>query len=179
MVNAIYNFWLYELCDIYLEAIKPRVQPFSTKEGEKLEAMAARMRDARCAQEVLYTCVDRGLRLLHPICPFVTEELYQRLPPSDAKAESICISNYPEHVLAWTNAALDVGPTGTLQCNSTGDSSIRAALLRKKGSAVMQDAILYFPLVCGIVGADKHAASAANCEPFPVTPRCFGNPTKG
>ena len=108
MVNAIYNFWLYELCDVYLEAIKPRVQPFTTTEGETAEAAAGCVRDARCAQEVLYTCIDWGLRLLHPICPFVTEELYQRLPPSDAKTESICISSYPQPVLAWTNLALDV-----------------------------------------------------------------------
>ncbi|OEH77646.1 valyl-tRNA synthetase [Cyclospora cayetanensis] len=107
VANAIYNFWLYELCDVYLEAIKPRIQPFTAVAGEDVEAVLARVRDARCAQEVLYTCIDRGLKLLHPICPFVTEELYQRLPPSEAKAESICISNYPQHVLAWTDAALD------------------------------------------------------------------------
>ncbi|CDJ58828.1 At1g14610, related, partial [Eimeria maxima] len=113
VANAIYNFWLYELCDVYLEAIKPRIQPyesFSGGEGKKEEdmhAVAARVRDARVAQEVLFTCVDRGLRLLHPICPFVTEELYQRLPENNAKYESICISDYPQSVLAWTNPALD------------------------------------------------------------------------
>ena len=32
------------------------------------------------ARAVLYTCLDTGLRLLHPLMPFVTEELYQRLP---------------------------------------------------------------------------------------------------
>ncbi|KAL8429705.1 hypothetical protein Efla_001140 [Eimeria flavescens] len=107
VANAIYSFWQYELCDVYLEAIKPRIQAFSPVEGESVQAAAARVKDARCAQEVLFACVDRGLRLLHPICPFVTEELYQRLPQSDAKAESICISSYPQVVFFWVNHALD------------------------------------------------------------------------
>ncbi|KAL8449704.1 hypothetical protein Emed_002959 [Eimeria media] len=110
VANAIYSFWLYELCDVYLETIKPRVQSFSvfsSEEEGKADAIASRIRDCRCAQEVLYTCVDQALRLLHPICPFVTEELYQRLPPSESKADSICISSYPQPVTAWTNLALD------------------------------------------------------------------------
>ena len=35
-------------------------------------------RDA--AKMVLWACLDAGLRLLHPLCPFVTEELWRRLP---------------------------------------------------------------------------------------------------
>jgi valyl-tRNA synthetase len=34
----------------------------------------------RIAQGCLYLCLDYGLRLLHPIMPFVTEDLWQRLP---------------------------------------------------------------------------------------------------
>ncbi|CDJ47294.1 valyl-tRNA synthetase, putative [Eimeria brunetti] len=129
VANAIYNFWLYELCDVYLEAIKPRLQPSaqsSPSSGEKggengqngeknltnghadAGTKAEKIRDMRCAQEVLFACVDRGLRLLHPICPFLTEELYQRIPNSPSKFESICISDYPLPVLAWTNPLLDV-----------------------------------------------------------------------
>ncbi|KAL1662176.1 hypothetical protein GGF50DRAFT_128956 [Schizophyllum commune] len=70
---AAYNFWLYELCDVYIEAMKPM-----TDEGASAETR-------RSAQETLYTCLDHGLRLLHPFMPFVTEELWQRLPgrPND------------------------------------------------------------------------------------------------
>ncbi|KAL8437293.1 hypothetical protein ACSSS7_001056 [Eimeria intestinalis] len=80
---------------------------FMAEEEGKPDLVASRIRDCRCAQEVLYTCVDQALRLLHPICPFVTEELYQRLPPSKFKEESICISSYPQPVPSWTNLALD------------------------------------------------------------------------
>jgi valyl-tRNA synthetase len=51
------------------------------------------------AQQTLYTCLDHGLRLLHPFMPFVTEELWQRLPrrPNDP-TPSIMVSSFPTFV---------------------------------------------------------------------------------
>ena len=51
------------------------------------------------AQQTLYTCLDNGLRLLHPFMPFVTEELWQRLPrrPNDS-TPSIMVSAFPVFV---------------------------------------------------------------------------------
>ncbi|KAF9510893.1 hypothetical protein BS47DRAFT_1347375 [Hydnum rufescens UP504] len=84
--TAVYNFWLYELCDVFIEAMKPMTD----------ESASATTR--RSAQNTLYTCLDLGLRLLHPFMPFVTEELWQRLPrrPSD-RTLSIMLSAYPVH----------------------------------------------------------------------------------
>jgi valyl-tRNA synthetase len=50
----------------------------------------------KSAQQTLYTCLDHGLRLLHPFMPFVTEELWQRLPrrPNDP-TPSIMVSAFP------------------------------------------------------------------------------------
>ncbi len=83
--QAIYSFWLYELCDVYIEAIKPVCAP---------ENPDVAGRNAAC--NALYICLEGGLRLLHPFMPFVTEELYQRLPrrPLD-EAPSICVTPYP------------------------------------------------------------------------------------
>lgn len=55
----------------------------------------------RSAQNTLYTCLDEGLKLLHPFMPFVTEELWQRLPrrPDDA-CRSIMLAKYPVEVRA-------------------------------------------------------------------------------
>lgn len=82
--DEVYSFWLYEVCDVYIEAIKD-----ITAEGAPLEAK-------RSAQHTLYTVLDNGLRLLHPIMPFVTEELWQRLPrrPTD-QTKSIMLAKYP------------------------------------------------------------------------------------
>lgn len=52
------------------------------------------------AQACLYVCLDMGLRMLHPIMPFVTEELWQRLPGRGTMGEaaSIMLSPYPTEV---------------------------------------------------------------------------------
>jgi len=57
----------------------------------------------KSAQQTLYTCLDYGLRLLHPLMPFVTEELWQRLPriPNDT-TPSIMVSRYPVFVSVWS-----------------------------------------------------------------------------
>ena len=49
------------------------------------------------ALNTLYICLDTALKLLHPTMPYLTEELYQRLPHSEAlRSESICISAFPQ-----------------------------------------------------------------------------------
>ena len=62
-INAAYAFAWNELCDWYLEAVKERL-----REGDA------------AAQDVAYFCLDTLFRLLHPFMPFVTEELWSRLP---------------------------------------------------------------------------------------------------
>ncbi|CAL1702390.1 unnamed protein product [Somion occarium] len=81
---AIYSFWLYELCDVYIEAMKWMAD----------DSAPEPIRNS--ARQTLYTCLDQGLRLLHPLMPFVTEELWQRLPrrPNDS-TPSIMIASYP------------------------------------------------------------------------------------
>jgi len=94
--SAVYNFWLYELCDVYLESMKPTMQNSSED--------PAIIKKQGSLRETLYTCLDNGLRLLQPFMPFVTEELYQRLPrrPSESY-ESVCIAPFPQEVPAWIN----------------------------------------------------------------------------
>ena len=49
---------------------------------------------------VLYTCLETGLRLVSPFMPFLTEELWQRLPRRQGGEEtpSICVARYPTDV---------------------------------------------------------------------------------
>ncbi|ORX60537.1 valyl-tRNA synthetase [Hesseltinella vesiculosa] len=96
--NAVYQFWLYELCDVYIEVIKPVCDADTTHD----EAAALRK---ITAQNTLYTCLEGGLKLLHPFSPFVTEELYQRLGrrPGDA-TRSIVIAKFPLYEASYDNA---------------------------------------------------------------------------
>jgi valyl-tRNA synthetase len=62
-VGAIYDFAWHDFCDWYLEAIKPRLRT-----GDPT------------ARTVALHVLDMLLRLLHPFMPFVSEELWHRLP---------------------------------------------------------------------------------------------------
>lgn len=90
--TAVYNFWLYELCDVYLESLKPKF--FDAKPDSTLSESQIRSLD------VLLICVDGGLRLLSPFMPFLTEELWQRLPyfkeDANSRPPSICVAPYPQ-----------------------------------------------------------------------------------
>ena len=68
--QAVYEFTWYEFCDWYLEFSKPALQS-----GESSEA--ARRGTRRTLLETLETI----LRLLHPLMPFITEEIWQRVAP--------------------------------------------------------------------------------------------------
>ena len=79
---ALYHFFWDEFCDWYIEITKPVF----------LEGDEAARGETRA---VLAHVVETALRALHPFMPFITEELWQRVPrPSDGPA-SIALSRYP------------------------------------------------------------------------------------
>ncbi|KAL2514378.1 Valine--tRNA ligase [Forsythia ovata] len=93
--TAVYSWWQFQLCDVFIEVIKPY---FASNDPAFASAR-------RFAQDTLWVCLDNGLRLLHPFMPFVTEELWQRLPSrkDSMRKESIVICEYPSNVECWTN----------------------------------------------------------------------------
>jgi len=100
--NATYSFFIDDLCDVYLELMKPVVYDLSEENKDSRWA----------AQATLWVCLEYGLRLLHPMIPFVTEELWQRLPGrgtlGDSETESIMIASYPESPPDDPNRNLDI-----------------------------------------------------------------------
>jgi valyl-tRNA synthetase len=79
--GAVYQFLWSDLCDWYLEIAKISLY--------RPEAPGERQR----VQHTLVTVLESTLRLLHPFMPFVTEELWQRLPHD---GESIMVAAYPK-----------------------------------------------------------------------------------
>ena len=75
----IQNFIWDVYCDWYIEICKSRLNGGDEKQAD-------------VARKVLVYVLDRALRLLHPIMPFVTEEIYQALPGS---AETIMNQSWP------------------------------------------------------------------------------------
>lgn len=71
--NMLYGFFWHEFCDWYLEIIKPDIRSPHN-------------------QVAMYKVLEKFLRLLHPFMPFVTEEIWQRLPH---ESSSIMIASWP------------------------------------------------------------------------------------
>jgi valyl-tRNA synthetase len=84
--NRIYDFFWGEFCDWYLELIKPRL---NFEEGA--DTTAAR---AACAN--LVNLFDASLRMLHPVMPFITEEIWQAMYEGNAPQKSIAFAAYPQ-----------------------------------------------------------------------------------
>jgi len=84
--NRIYDFFWGEFCDWYIELIKPRL---NFEEGaDKTQAILA------CAN--LVNLFDASLRLLHPVMPFITEEIWQAMYEGHPPLKSIALAPYPQ-----------------------------------------------------------------------------------
>jgi len=77
----IYQFIWHELCDWYIELVKPVLTDPSVAAGE---------RELRI--KVLIHTMDFALRLLHPFMPFITEEIWQKIPH---KGDSVMVQEFP------------------------------------------------------------------------------------
>jgi len=53
--------------------------------------------------QTLYTCIDIGLRLLHPFMPFITEKLFSHIPKRPSSFESLVISPFPQTLYPFPN----------------------------------------------------------------------------
>jgi valyl-tRNA synthetase len=82
--NRIYDFFWGELCDWYLELIKPR---FTTESDPNAARIA-------CAN--LVQLFEASLRLLHPVMPFITEEIWQAMYDGRPELKSIALAAYPQ-----------------------------------------------------------------------------------
>ncbi|CDZ77428.1 Valine--tRNA ligase [Legionella massiliensis] len=107
LANTLYEFVWHEYCDWYLELSKPVL--YDT------QALSAMKRGTR---RTLIHVLDQILKLLHPIMPFITEEIWQRTCKfTSQNGESIMLSAYPtvnkdfineevEEELAWLKSVI-------------------------------------------------------------------------
>ncbi len=83
--QAVYEFTWYEFCDWYLELSKPVLQSSASSEAER-----------RGTRRTLAGTLEALLRLLHPIMPFITEEIWQRVGPRAGRTgETIMREPFP------------------------------------------------------------------------------------
>ena len=90
--SILYSFTWHEFCDWYIELSKDNLY------GDDAEARMA-------TQNVLFTVLEGLLRLLHPILPFVTEEIWHALPGS-RPVDSIMKATYPTEAIVATDESV-------------------------------------------------------------------------
>jgi valyl-tRNA synthetase len=79
--SALYQFVWHEFCDWYLEIIKPVLYgQSSTGVSGGAARQGGSAGDEETTRSVLWTILNETVRLLHPFIPFVTEELWDKLP---------------------------------------------------------------------------------------------------
>ncbi|EFQ92380.1 hypothetical protein PTNB73_09823 [Pyrenophora teres f. teres] len=80
-----YKYFYVYLCDTYIENSKAIFDEGSEEQKES-------------AKQTLYTAIEGGLTMIHPFMPFLTEELWQRLPRRQGdKTPSITIATFPQY----------------------------------------------------------------------------------
>lgn len=87
---TVYKFIWNEYCDWYIELAKPKLS------GSPEERAAT--------QNVLIHVLDSALKLLHPFMPFITEEIWQKLPQNE---NSIMVSAFPEFQESQTDEEIE------------------------------------------------------------------------
>jgi len=103
--EGVYHFFWGEICDWYLELVKSRL-------GHQQKGDDAASREA--ARSTLVTVLDRALRLLHPVVPFVSAELWSRLPRvgKEERAEDLIVAPWPVPDARWTSDDVEARMTG-------------------------------------------------------------------
>ncbi len=85
--SSLYNFTWHELCDWYIEMSKDALYGGDIKRR-------------LVVQNIIVHIFDVLMRLLHPVMPFITEEVWQNLPIS-SDSESIMVSQFPKPDANW------------------------------------------------------------------------------
>jgi valyl-tRNA synthetase len=84
--RGIYDFFWGEFCDWYIELIKPRLDVENRASRESAEVAAGN----------LVRLFEAALRLLHPVMPFITEEIWHAIYEGKAPLKSLALAAYPQ-----------------------------------------------------------------------------------
>jgi valyl-tRNA synthetase len=142
--NTLYQFIWHEFCDWYLEFIKPQLYD---KNDQKVRS--------HC-QGILLQVLSAVLRLLHPFVPFITEEIWQKLP---GVAGSIMVAPYPQPDDAWLNPAA-AAEMRLVMDTITAIRNLRGEMNVSPGSLV--EVFLQSPDLNAVEALDRHRASLLN-----------------
>ncbi|KAH1522668.1 Valine--tRNA ligase, mitochondrial [Aspergillus fumigatus] len=125
--STTYQYWYGQLCDIFIENSKYLLAPEVPAEVQE------------SAKQTLYTALEGALTLIHPIMPFVTEHLWQRLPrrPGD-KTISIMKARYPQYNPEFNDPEAETAYELILNTSKAIRSILAQYEIKTKGDIIIQ-----------------------------------------
>ena len=178
VANAIYQFAWDEFCDWYLEIAKVQLQA-----GANAEDRPAGLAQQRATRRTLIRTLETLLRLAHPVIPFITEALWQKVAPVAGRAgASVMVAAYPQSQPGRIDAAaeahvarlkalvdacrtlrgeMNVSPATRLPLYALADGATEAGLLREAAPVLQALARLKEVRVFDDAAAWAAAAGAA------------------
>jgi valyl-tRNA synthetase len=142
--NVLYQFIWHEFCDWYLELIKPQLYD----KGDS----ATR---THC-QAVLLKVQSAILRLLHPFVPFITEEIWQKLP---GEAGSVMVAPYPQPDPALADPEAEA-EMNLVMATITAIRNIRGEM--NVPPATQVDVFLHSPETIAVAALSRHQQAITN-----------------
>ncbi|KAH7162730.1 tRNA synthetases class I-domain-containing protein [Dactylonectria estremocensis] len=122
----VYRYWYSELCDVYIENSKAIIRDGTEEERQS-------------AIQTLYTSLEAALTMIHPFMPYITEEMWQRMPrrPED-ETKSIMIAKYPTYSTELDDPASEAAYELVLGCVRAARSLIAEYALKDEVTVIIQ-----------------------------------------
>ncbi|KAI6779603.1 Valine--tRNA ligase-like protein [Emericellopsis cladophorae] len=122
----VYRYWYNELCDVYIENSKAIIRDGTEEERQS-------------ALQTLYTTLEAALAMIHPFMPYLTEEMWQRMPrrPND-DTTSIMIAKYPTYDAAIDDPQAETAYEVVLECAKGGRSLMSEYALKDNAQLAVQ-----------------------------------------
>jgi valyl-tRNA synthetase len=123
-----YKYFYESLCDTYVENSKAIFDDGSAEQKES-------------AKQTLYTAIEGGLTMIHPFMPFLTEELWQRLPRREGDTTpSITVASFPQYSEEFNDESANA-EYELLVDSAKGLRSLTAEYAIKEGAATYVQAL--------------------------------------
>lgn len=125
--TTVYQYWYSQLCDVFIENSKFLLSPEVPADVQQ------------SAKETLYTALEGALTMIHPIMPFITENLWQRLPrrPND-NTISIMKAQFPQARPEFNDPAAEAAYELILNTSKAIRSIISQYEIKTKGDIIVQ-----------------------------------------
>lgn len=122
----VYRYWYGELCDVYIENSKAII-----REGTDEERGSA--------IQTLYTALEAALTMMHPFMPFITEEMWQRMPrrPGD-ETRSVMLARYPQYDAGVDDAESEAAYELVLGCSRAARSLMAEYSVKTDAQVIIQ-----------------------------------------